>query len=97
MALPNIRGMDIPQARQVLAPHGWRPADFRGLDPENAFDAATRYRKQGLTEFETCSGTGYGFCALRYTHSDGAVLDVATTGDEPAVSGYRVQCPEPQS
>ena len=92
VGLPNVRGMDVPAARKALASHGWKPADFNGQD-DNPHDHATRLREAGLSEFETCSGTGYGFCAVRYTHAGGAVLDVTTTGDEPAVSGYSVRCP----
>lgn len=94
IGLPNIRGMDIPAARKALAPHGWKPADFRGQDGDNPHDFATTMRNWGSIEFETCSGTGYGFCAVRYTHAGGAVLNVATTGDEPAVSSYEVRCPD---
>ena len=94
IGLPNIRGMDVPAARRALAPHGWKPADFNDQGDDNPHDYAARLRKDGLSEFETCSGTGYGFCAVRYTHPGGAVLDITTTGDEPAVSSYSVRCPD---
>lgn len=89
--VPNLRGKGIPEVRKALAPLGWKPAVFRDTT-DGGFDAAADFRKAGLTEFETCSGTGYGFCSVRYTHGDGPVLDITTTGDEPEVSGYHVQC-----
>ena len=93
VALPNLRGKTIPQARKLLAPHGWRPAG----EPEEGvsdLDAARGFRKQGLTEYESCSGTGYGFCSVRYAHPGGAVLHVTTVGDDGTVSTYGVDCPK---
>lgn len=93
LVVPNLRGMDIPKARKILAKAGWRPAPPAATDEEDRFDAAAGYRAKGLTEFETCSGTGYGFCAVNYERADGAQLHVTTLGDEPpTVSAYDVQC-----
>lgn len=92
LVIPNLRGKDIPEARKILAREGWRPAPPEA--PEEAgYDAATGYRAGGMPEFETCSGTGYGFCAVNYERADGAQLRVTTVGDEPpTVSAYDVQC-----
>ncbi|MBC7990569.1 MAG: hypothetical protein H7Y19_13430, partial [Luteimonas sp.] len=96
ITVPNIRGKSIPQARTLLAPFGWRPAVFGdAASKDNPYDAARDYRNEGLTEFETCSGTGYGFCSVRYDHRSGAVLGVTTVGDgTPTVSGVSVTCPK---
>lgn len=93
LVLPNLRGMRVPDARKALAPHGWAPAGDASLTADAPLDAAADFRKQGLTEYETCSGTGYGFCALRYRHPTGATLSVTTVGDDGSVSGYTVECP----
>lgn len=93
VTIPNLRGKAIPEARKLLAPYSWSPARFPVDDAGAAIgDAAAEYRKQGLTEFEGCSGTGYGFCNVGYTHRSGAVLDVTTVGDEPEVARYTVTC-----
>jgi hypothetical protein len=92
--VPNLRGLAIPAVRKALAPHGWKPAAFPNTD-DTVLDAASTHRNAGLTEFETCAGTGYGFCSVRYIHATGTVLDVTTTGEDPEVSGYEVQCSAP--
>lgn len=94
LVLPNLRGKTVPDTRKALAPHGWRPAGDPSVSTEAPLDAAAAFRKQGLTEYETCSGTGYGFCGLRYRHRSGAVLSVTTVGDAGTVSGYSVECPK---
>jgi len=92
LEVPNLRGKDIPEVRKILAREGWRPAPPEAPE-EEGYDAATGYRAEGMPEFETCSGTGYGFCAVNYGHADGARLHVTTVGDEPpTVSAYDVQC-----
>lgn len=91
LEVPNLRGKEIPEARKVLAREGWRPAPPEALD--EGYDAAKGYRAEGMPEFETCSGTGYGFCAVNYEHAGGARLHVTTVGDEPpTVSAYDVEC-----
>lgn len=92
LEVPNLRGREIPEVRKILARKGWRPEPPKA--PEEAeYDAAKGYRAEGMPEFETCSGTGYGFCAVNYAHAGGARLHVTTVGDEPpTVSAYDVQC-----
>lgn len=94
--LPNLRGLAIPAVRKALAPHGWQPWVFTDT-AVTRLDPASSYRHAGLTEFEACAGTGYGFCSVRYTHPAGPVLEVTTTGEEPQVSRYEVQCGAPAS
>lgn len=93
--LPNIRGMTLARARRALAAHGWEPADLRQPGDRDSDDLAARRRQAGWTELETCSGTGFGFCAARYGHPGGAVLDVTTLGEEPTVARYQVRCLPP--
>lgn len=92
LELPNLRGKEIPEVRKLLARQGWRP-DPPEAPEEAGYDAANGYRAEGMPEFETCSGTGYGFCAVNYAHAGGARLHVTTVGDEPpTVSAYDVEC-----
>lgn len=88
--VPNIYGMPIDQARQRLRQQGWTPvpatrADAPGREGELA--------KQGITEVDGCSGTGFGFCRFGYRGPAGQ-LGVTTVGDAapPVVSSYGVQC-----
>lgn len=92
IGLPNIRGKTVPEARKLLAPHGWKPKDFSDGEQDNPHDSATSLRAEGLSEFETCSGTGYGFCAVGYLHDSGASLNVTTVGEEYRVSSYDARC-----
>jgi hypothetical protein len=96
IVIPNIRSMSIPKARKMLSGFGWRPAVFgQNAQEGDGYDGASDYRKEGLSEFETCSGTGYGFCSVRYEHGNGAKLDVVTAGEEATVARYQIQCSKP--
>lgn len=64
VVVPNLRGKTVPDARTLLASHGRRP-DGHPDPGAGDLDAATGLRKQGLTEYEACSGTDYGFCTVR--------------------------------
>jgi hypothetical protein len=90
--LPNIHGMPIGEARELLRSHGWSPAEGGRIEE---FDIrAADLRDQGITEVEGCSGTGFGYCSYAYEGSAGK-LSVSTAGDAeptPNVSGYTVTC-----
>lgn len=91
--VPNIYGLPIDTARKALGARGWTPV--RG---EIGTDRA-RYGREfglierGIPEVESCSGTGFGYCAFGYRGPAGT-LSVSTVGDDefPAVSGYGVTC-----
>lgn len=87
--VPNLRGMVIPGVRKALAPQKWAAA----VNPDSAQERSSDSRLQGFPEIEGCSGTGYGFCLVRYRHPRGAVLEITTTGDEPTVATYGITCP----
>ncbi len=91
--VPNVYGAAVPQARRTLAAKGWKPQAPTGDDVDIPHDPATRYRKQGMPEFESCSGTGMGYCGLNYRHANGARLMVTTIGDDHRVASWSVQCP----
>lgn len=89
--VPNIYGMPINRARAALQKAGWSPIAAgapEGEDPRlEALVAA------GVVEAESCSGTGFGFCAFNYRGPAGT-LGVATVGEGefPSVSSYGVDC-----
>ncbi|WP_160000168.1 hypothetical protein [Roseomonas sp. 18066] len=88
--VPNIYGLPIDLARQRLRQQGWTPVPATRAGAEGREGALA---KQGITEVEGCSGTGFGFCRFGYRGPAG-LLGVTTVGDAspPVVSGYGVQC-----
>lgn len=93
LPVPNLRGKTVAQVRKAIAPLGWRPDGDAGDGDANPLDAAVQLRRQGQTEFGSCSGTGYGFCSVAYRHRGGARLEITTVGDDYSVGTYAVQCP----
>ncbi|MBR8234765.1 hypothetical protein K6W26_27680 [Burkholderia sp. AU42008] len=93
--VPNVYGKPLDAARKILIAHGWQP--LRPRDKPDAMDGATTLAKHGIVEAEACSGTGMGYCALRYRNAAG-VLGVTTVGGEPdrpsanTVIDYQVAC-----
>ncbi|WP_052007133.1 hypothetical protein [Burkholderia paludis] len=96
--VPNVYGKPLDAARRILIAHGWQP--LRPREPPNATDGAATLAKHGIVEAEACSGTGMGYCALRYRSAAG-VLGVTTAGGEPdkpsanTVIDYQVACRKP--
>ena len=93
LTMPLIHGLNLSDARALLAAHGWEP-DSRAqpFDP-----LAARLAARGFAGAEHCSGTGFGFCSLSFVQ-DGAVASVLTFGDVgrpagPEVADYDVTCP----
>lgn len=88
--VPNVYGLSIEAARTKLIAGGWRPlAPDEAPDP---YDRAAELARNGMIEAQHCSGTGMGYCALRYRGPAG-VLEVTTAGDEPPlVLVYGVTC-----
>lgn len=96
--VPNIYGMPIAQARSILAGHGWLP--FRSILPgQDADPRSQALLQEGMTEVETCFGTGFGYCSFLY-EGQFARLSVTSVGDgeaaiTPPVAGYAVACALP--
>lgn len=91
-AVPTINGMPISRARKALIAAGWQPVAHG--DP----DAHTGEREKalaglGVIEVDSCSGTGFGYCAFDYRKGT-ATLGVITVGEDeyPSVSHYSVRC-----
>lgn len=93
--VPNVYGKPLDKARKILISHGWQP--LRPHEKPNEMDGAATLAKHGIIEAEACSGTGMGYCALRYRSAAG-VLGVTTAGGEPdtpsanTVIEYQVAC-----
>jgi hypothetical protein len=93
--VPNVYGKPLDAARKILIAHGWQP--LRPREKPDAMDGAATLAKHGIVEAEACSGTGIGYCALRYRNAAG-VLGVTTVGGEPdrpsenTVIDYQVAC-----
>lgn len=92
-AVPNIYGMNIDTARNVLESKGWTPVRGEIGNDRNQFGREIELVKRGILEVESCSGTGFGYCSFLYRGSAGT-LSVTTVGDDdlPGVSGYSVEC-----
>lgn len=89
--VPNIYGQPIDRARGTLERSGWLPAPpDRREGRDSRVDALLR---QGVPEVESCSGTGFAYCAFGYRGAAG-MLHVSTAGDDelPSVAGYGVDC-----
>lgn len=89
--VPNLYGIPIAEARTLLAQHGWKPVTRNRTADETGYAIADLV-KQGFTEVDDCSGTGFGFCRFDYAGSAGT-LGVTTVGDgDLPVADYAVQC-----
>lgn len=96
--VPNVYGKPLDTARRILIAHGWQP--LRPREKPDPADGAATLARHGIIEAEACSGTGMGYCALRYRSTAG-VLGVTTAGGEPdkpaenTVIDYQVACRKP--
>lgn len=93
VSVPNIFGLEIHQARQVLMAEGWAP--FQEL-PEESFGFENRLRDR-VPELESCLPTGLGYCSFGYRKGDTQTLGVTTAGDgnvdgTPSVISYGANC-----
>ena len=92
-SVPNIQNLPINKARDMLAKAGWaklpRAQPIREAEDMRAFDLVSR----GITEVDSCSGTGLGFCNFAYQGPAGR-LSVMTVGDDewPTVASHGVTC-----
>jgi hypothetical protein len=93
--IPQIEGLPIDQARTLLQRAGWTPVP--GDPAQQAQSQAAKIAAAGVPEVEDCSGTGFAFCAYRYSGPAGDLSvitagEVDETGGLPLVARYGVEC-----
>lgn len=104
--LPRIEALPYDQARNKLMANGWQPVSA-GLEPDDS--SVGEFINLGMVEVDACSGTGMGYCAMKFKASSSDTVDVTTIGgaaydsnengkidaDEfPTVSDVGVNCRE---
>lgn len=89
--VPNIYGKDIKSARKLLKNYGWKPEN---TEADQNDSIAKELNSEGITEVDSCSGTGFGFCNFDYQREGGISLNVITMGDDFTVTDYGAHCPE---
>jgi hypothetical protein len=93
--VPWIEGQPIDKARKLLLSAGWHPVP--GDPAQQALGWAKDIAAAGVPEVDDCSGTGFAFCAYRYSSPAGE-LSVTTAGEIgedgslPTVTSYGVDC-----
>lgn len=89
--VPNIYDQEIRTARTKLRAFGWRP--LRVSRDGDMWAVEKDLFAKGVTEIESCAGTGYGFCAFNYKHKKGFTMRVITAGEEDhRVTSFDVAC-----
>lgn len=88
--LPNVIGLDILQARELLFEYGFRPSNLADQSipawRENLLD-------EGVFEVDGCSGTGFAFCRFNYSNDISSVGLITAGEDEiPTVVRDDVTC-----
>ena len=93
--VPGIETLPIDKARVLLQGAGWKPVP--GDPTQQRLGWARDLAAAGVPEVEDCSGTGFAFCAFRYSGAAGD-LTVVTAGEGgedgslPTVARYGVDC-----
>lgn len=76
-----LAGLSFAKARDEIVRQGWKPFEADCIGGGTSPAICSDY-----PEIETCSGTGQGFCSLKYTGS-GRCLTVVTVGGPPGPQG----------
>lgn len=91
--VPAVFGLPYSKARTILGKVGWLPK----RSSEKTFGSGDRtldYRSR-FPEADSCSPTGYGYCAFAlHAQSGVATLEITTAGEneDPGVVSYGVSC-----
>lgn len=76
--LPNVIGLDILKARELLFKYGFKPSNLADQSipawRENLLD-------EGIFEVDSCSGTGFAFCRFNYSN-DISSVGLITAGED---------------
>ena len=94
-AVPAIEDLPIDKARTVLQSAGWTPVP--GDPAQQGLSWAKDIAAAGVPEVDDCSGTGFAFCAFRYSGSAGDLTvitagEIGEDGSLPTVVRYAVDC-----
>ena len=90
--IPDIDGLEIQEARNILFDYGWKPRNGKKLD--NMGDMVLGYdsERDVTPELRTCGGGGLLRCWYNY-ESKNSYLEVLASGEpEPIVSGVQGSC-----
>ncbi|NJM51583.1 MAG: hypothetical protein HC843_12530 [Sphingomonadales bacterium] len=82
--VPNIYGKKITDGRNALLKAGWKPLGDKDGGAEHLL-------RLGISEVESCSGTGYGFCRYSYGKGD-MTLWMTSVGEEYNIVSQSVNC-----
>lgn len=86
--VPNIYGDTISRARERLFKFGWAPSK----SGDGLWTRAQGMKDSGITEIQSCSGTGLARCFFNYDGAN-ASLKIVTLGEVgEVVNKYSVQC-----
>ncbi|MBW4458983.1 MAG: carboxypeptidase-like regulatory domain-containing protein [Nodosilinea sp. WJT8-NPBG4] len=94
--ISNVKqGMTYKEAREIWINQGWQAQIPGSLGSfPNLEDPTIKYlfEDKGFQEVQDCSGTGRGFCLLKFFNETGEKLSVTTVnnqpGEEPTVYGW---------
>ena len=91
---PNIFGLPIHLARKVLFAEGWETGP---VSPDDETDGMSVESRKLFPELDTCSGTGFGFCAYVYSKEATQAMRVISANGSPEevtnqVVSFSVKC-----
>lgn len=91
---PNIFGLPIHLAREVLFAEGWETGP---VSPDDETDGMSVESRKRFPELDACSGTGFGFCAYMYSKEATQAMRVISANGPPEemtnqVTSFSVQC-----
>jgi len=76
-------GDNFYSARQSIISSGWSPlktyVTFEDGSYQSDFGEAVYYKESGITEIESCAGTGLGYCFFNYKKNN-TCLQIVTEG-----------------
>ena len=78
--IPDIKGLEIEEAREMLFDFGWSPRDGKALDDMGDMQLGYSGMRDKTPELKICSGTGISSCLYSY-ETNNSYLDVTTAGE----------------
>lgn len=83
-SVPEVTGVDYPQARASLIASGWQPfLDRKVIEAQGEPKISEKWAHDaGYFEMQSCSGTGLGYCRANFVSKDRVWLRVITVTSE---------------